>query len=89
LLTYNTNIVNASKYNGITTAESGTITGKAPPASLSTGVSQGSRSLGVSVGPFPISAGDMLRRKGKEGNLNSDGVNFKIPNAYKGIIVNE
>jgi Peptidase M30. len=90
LLTYNTNTYNASKNNdGITTAESGTITGKAPPSPPSTSISSGGRSLGVSAGPFPISAGDMLRRKGKEGNFNSGGVNFKMPNAYRGIIVNE
>jgi len=59
LLTYNANTNNSDN------AESGTITSVAstnivPPSS-------GSRSIGgFGVGPFPISAGDMLRQKGME-----------------------
>jgi len=82
LLTYNAN----TKIDGNT--EPGTITG-APPPTSSTSVSLGGRSIGVSMGPFPISAGDMLRRKGKKDAVYSGSLNFKIPDAYKGTIVNE
>jgi len=68
--------------------ESGTITGAAPPAT-SAGISSGGRSLGVKAGPFPIGAGDILRLKGKGDNFNTGSLNFKIPDAYRGIIVNE
>jgi len=67
---------------------SGTITGNAPPANI---VFEpfGSRSIGVNYGPYPISAGDMLRRKGKNNAVFSGGLNFKIQDAKRGIIVNE
>jgi len=82
LLTYNAN----TKVDGNT--EPGTITGAAPPAA-SASVLSGGRSIGVRAGPFPISAGDMLRRKGKRGAVFSGGLNFPIPDNYKGIIINE
>jgi len=80
LLTYNANTnIDGNK-------ESGKITGIPDP---SASVSASGRYIGTSAGPFPISAGDMLRRKGKNDAVYSDGLNFKIPNTYKGIIVNE
>jgi hypothetical protein len=83
LLTYNAN----TAANGA--AESGTITGKAPPPSANIFLTpSGSRSIAASIGPFPISAGDMLRRRGK-GSFYPDGVNLKIPGAYRGVVVNE
>jgi hypothetical protein len=82
LLTYNANT--AADGN----VESGTITGKAPPANIFSATS-GGRSIGVIAGPFPIGAGDMLRRKGKKGSFYPDGINLKIPDAYREIIVNE
>jgi len=84
LLTYNANTDSKGK------SENGTITGEAPPPSPpSTSVSlPGNRSLGFGSGPFPIGAGDMLRLKGKKSGFN-DSSNFKVPDAYKGIIVNE
>jgi hypothetical protein len=82
LLTYNVNTVIGGS------EETGVITGKNPPASPSASIfaSSGSRSYGGSVGPFPIGAGDILRRKGKGGFSGGD---FKIPEAYSGTIVNE
>ncbi|MDR0301205.1 MAG: hypothetical protein LBI04_02710 [Treponema sp.] len=81
LLTYNANTAaNGNK-------ETGTITGTAPPASPSANISS-ERSVS-SAGPFPISAGDMLRQNGKNSDFYSDRLNFKIPDAYRGIIVNE
>jgi hypothetical protein len=82
LLTYNAN----TAINGF--KETGTITGNNPPASPNASIfaSSGSRSYGGSVGPFPIGAGDILRRKGKGGFSGGD---FKIPEAYSGTIVNE
>jgi hypothetical protein len=82
LLTYNANTaIDGDK-------EFGGITGNNPPVSPNVGIfaSSGSRSYGGSVGPFPIGAGDMLRRKGKGGFSGGD---FKIPEAYRGTIVNE
>jgi hypothetical protein len=76
LLTYNANT--AADGN----AESGTITGMAPPNANVFPAQNGGRNAGVVAGPFPISGSDMLRRKGKN-------VDFKIPDAYRGIIVNE
>jgi hypothetical protein len=70
LLTYNvsTTVTYDNKGVLITTPESGTITGVAAPpsANITTG-----RSVlgGVPSGPFPISAGDMLRRRGHESNF--------------------
>jgi len=62
LLTYNANTNNSGS------AESGTITGVASTNIVSP--SSGSRSIGgFGAGPFPISAGDMLRQKGMEGSF--------------------
>jgi hypothetical protein len=87
LLTYNADTKN-DKEKAV--AESGTITGKAPPPSANIfPTPSGNRSIAASMGgPFPISAGDMLRRKGK-GGFYPDGVNLKMPDAYRGVIVNE
>jgi len=82
LLTFNAN----TNYTG--NAESGTITGAVPPAS-SASVILGGRSIGANMKPFPISAGDMLRRKGKNNAVLSGGLGSKIPGSYRGIIVNE
>jgi len=69
LLTFNasTTVTNSSGVF-IATPELGTITGAAPPANI---ISSGGRSAlnGVPSGPFPISAGDMLRRRGYERNF--------------------
>jgi len=81
LLTYNKN----TDIKG--NSESGVITGESPPPSVN--ITNGSRSAGVVTGPFPISAGDMLRRNGNKGDFNYDGIDLKIPDAYRGIIINE
>jgi len=81
-LTYNAN----TDIDG--TTEPGKITGAVPPPASAIIVS-GGRSIGESAGPFPISAGDMLRRKGKRGAVFSGGLNFPIPDNYKGIKINE
>jgi hypothetical protein len=81
LLTYNAN----TDIKG--NSESGKITGAAPPPSVT--VTAGSRSAGAVTGPFPISAGDMLRQNGNKGGFNYEGINFKLPDAYRGIIINE
>jgi len=87
LLTYNANTYNEEEKNGQTTAELGIITGEAPPPSVI--VKAGGRSAGTVIGPFPISAGDMLRQNGNKGGFNYDGINYKLPDAYRGIIVHE
>jgi len=92
LLTYNANTYNEEEYKegekkGKTTAESGVITGEAPPPSVI--VTVGSRSAGAGLGPFPISAGDMLRQNGKKDGFTFDGIDLKIPDAYRKIKKNE
>jgi hypothetical protein len=81
LLTYN---ANTDIKGGL---EHGVITGESPPVNVN--VTADIRSIGAVTGPFPISAGDMLRRNGNKGNFNYDGINLRIPDAYRGIIVNE
>jgi hypothetical protein len=81
LLTYNANTNNKGNL------ESGIITGGSTPPSMT--VTTGSRSAGVVTGPFPISAGDMLRQNGNKDGFNYEGLNFKLPGAYRRIIVNE
>jgi hypothetical protein len=84
LLTYNANTDNISG-----AAENGKITGKTPPPSTNIVLApSGSRSIVASMGPFPIGAGDMLRRKGK-GGFNFNGASLNVPNAYRGIIADE
>jgi hypothetical protein len=81
LLTYNTSTTVTYNDNGvsITPPDSGTITGNAPPPNANI-VASGSRSVlgGVSPGPFPISAGEMLRRRGYGYERNFPGVNSLI-----------
>jgi hypothetical protein len=81
LLTYNAN----TDIRG--NLESGFITGEVPPPGVT--VTAGSRSAGDFTGPFPISAGDMLRQNGNKDDFNYIGKNLKIPGAYRRIIVNE
>ena len=69
LLTYNASTTVTYNDNGvlITTPEQGVITGAAPP---SANITAGRSALGgIRSGPFPISAGDMLRRRGHESNF--------------------
>jgi hypothetical protein len=84
LLTYNAN----TKKDG--DVESGIITGEAPPSPARANVLfSDSRGSGTVTGPYPISGSDMLRLNGKKRGFDSDGIDFKIPDAYRGIIVNE
>jgi len=77
LLTYNksTTVTYDNKGKPIATPESGEITGVAGPSTNI--ISSGGRSVlgGVPSGPFPISAGDMLRRRGYEYDRNFTGMN--------------
>jgi hypothetical protein len=67
LLTYNANTVIYNSDGKLLSPESGTITGAVHP---SANIIAGRSALsGVSSGPFPISAGDMLRRRGHESNF--------------------
>jgi hypothetical protein len=67
LLTYNANTVIYNSDGKLLSPESGTITGAAHP---SANIIAGRSALsGVNSGPFPISAGDMLRRRGHESNF--------------------
>jgi len=75
LLTYNasTTVTYNSKGELTTTPERGIITGDAPP---SANITAGRSALSdVPSGPFPISAGDMLRRRGREYDRNFSGMN--------------
>ena len=82
LLTFNANTNNNDDKSR---AESGIITGKVPSAPPMADITQGSRGSGTAIGPFPISGSDKLRQNG----FNFDGMDFKIPDAYRGIIVYE